>query len=182
MQHHFLMQVVQYHHQYQKCLHYCLKYWNGYQQVHKSMLRSIHPSIHLGSTAYTGLGCGGSSFSRGPQTSLSMATTASSDWEIPRHSHPEQTHFSRLCPRSHSVGHDPSFMTICERKVRAKPLPLHQFSDFSPAPSSPHLWPKPTWTPSLGVRTHSLLRVDSQLVSCWEPDVEVLRKIQYHLI
>ena len=44
-----------------------------------------HPSIHPPSSpAYPWSGCGGSSSSREPQKFLSLATSTSSDWGIPR--------------------------------------------------------------------------------------------------
>ncbi len=51
---------------------------------HLSIYPSIHPSIHPSSAAYLWSGCGGSSFSRGPQTSLSLATSANFDLGIPK--------------------------------------------------------------------------------------------------
>ncbi len=44
------------------------------------------PSSHPSSTTYLWLGHGGSRFSRGPQTSLSLAASTSSDWGISRRS------------------------------------------------------------------------------------------------
>lgn len=77
-----------------------------------------------------------------------------------------------------AFGHDPDLRTKGESKnedLKVESSLTVTAARCSPTPSRtsyyPHWWTRPwgTWTPSLGERTHSQLRVDNPLVSCIEP-------------
>ncbi len=86
----------------------------------------MNETIHLSSTACPGSGRRGSSSSREPQTSLSPATSASSDWQIPRRSQAS----AWVCP-----GPPPSWTSPehhCREATRKHPYQMPKPPQLAP--------------------------------------------------